>query len=189
MEATPAPAPDDYELGDDVAAFADRYPPPDTAHDVDRMMRLLAALTADRAVIDERAAAMHLDIDQWHQDAVGPLATRIEWIHECLAEWMRATDTTKQVTTPHGIIRTRRGTPRLVVDDVEAAAAWLLDSGYRDAVKVTPRLTEAKQALEAAEQLDPERGGECVAVSGATGEVVPGVRWVSPGRTYSVAVR
>jgi phage host-nuclease inhibitor protein Gam len=181
-------APDEYELGEDVAAFADRYPPPDDISAVDRTMRLLANMRADLAEVDARAESMRLDIDRWHDETAGPLRTRIEWLEDTLEDWARATGATKQVTTPHGVIRTRKGTPKLAVDDLEAAAAWLLDSGYREAVKLTPRLTEAKAALKAAEPLDPEAGGECAAVAPDTGEVVPGVRWVSEGRTYTVSV-
>lgn len=177
----------DDDLGEDLAAFADRNPPPHDPLTADRLFRRLAAIEHERATLEDRADAMIADIKEWLADTARPLDERIEYLRSTLVDYARATGQTS-LSTPYGKVRSQKGRDSLKVTEAAEAIAALEAAGLTGAIKRDVAVAEAKKLLVPAEELRGEQPYSTHAIDPRTGEVIPGLTFANGGRTYTVSL-
>lgn len=133
-------------------------------------------------------AEIHL-IKDWYEGIRTDVEGLIDWHARQLAEFHRRAlevdGKAKTIRLPHGTLKSREGTLSVEVEDRDAYVAWARENGRegllrqtwdvnRDALKTDDSLGTIVDTAESGRFADPE-----------TGDVVPGVSWRRPDRTFS----
>lgn len=186
---------DEYDIGAQVLEEGPTewempdLPPLEDEAGADRLLRARARVAAELARVDARYDELVAQLDAWHRDLAAGLAAQVNHIDATLADWFRAQDGRhKPIKLPHGTIASRKGSMRMVETDAAAFRAWAAENLADALMPQEPKIVKA--VVRDAAKIDPKfgelYGADDAVVITADGEVVPGVRWETDGRTIGV---
>lgn len=159
---------------------------------VNALLSKRGRLAAEQDRIDERARERIAPIEAWRDDRTAGIKRELEWIDRSLETYARAVlpqMRRKSLPLPAGVLKlTQPGSPSLHVYDEGEFVAWCLDESYphRDGMlrrTVAADKAEVKRQTAVGprdEQLSTDLLAVFAVVEAATGERVPGVRFVTP---------
>lgn len=190
--------PDEFELGAEILSGdqdewevpGEPVPPPEDHHNADRLVRRLAATRQAHADADERYNKLIGELDAWHDDVTSGLANQEEYLVGVLKGWLVATGLTS-VRLPHGRVKSSKGRASFKIEDEDVFMAWAKANGRDDLVVIpdaTPAAVKVITAIahKSAADFGDALGANVAPVVTTDGEVIPGVRWVTNGRSYGI---
>jgi phage host-nuclease inhibitor protein Gam len=177
-----APQPDEP----DEDEYAEVMAPPIVGDltQAERWLRQLTRMRRDIEAYEAHATEQHRRIDAWRVRRVGIIEREVAYVEEGLQAFMRAyagRTRTKTLALIHGVMRLRTPRKSLAVSTPAEVVSWLRENGHDDFVVMTPSKS-ALSKLGVGPWAIEDDESESASVVSPEGEVLPGVRWVKPGR-------
>ncbi len=153
--------------------------------------RINALCDSDRARLAEQHASEMAVLEDRRSDMLAGVTPRIEDMTKVVTDWHRAVYTDsedrgekKQPTTkafPAGALKSRAGSTKVNITDMDTLVAWCKTNGHDDIIKV-------KETVGAREMKDRFYDAHTERFVAADGDIIPGISAEVSDRSFSVAL-
>lgn len=163
--------------------------PPNTDLDIDRLLRWRRERHDRIRGIEERAAKMIHEIEEWRTSTIEADRRGIEDIDRNIVAFLVDQTGATSFNSPFGKVTSRRGALRLVVDNAIGDVTSTLDAIAAldpDLIERRIRIADVKRRLAPGHVLDGELPDIAPAVDPDTGAIIPGLLFETGGRTWTI---